>query len=148
MFGKGNDIFRTFAQRRHAQLKLAKTMKEILTEAPGQNGSIEILIGSSHDAHIDGDFAVSAEPIERMTVQNTQQFYLSLKLQLSNFIEEECALVGELEESGLRRIGPGKRAFLVSEQFAFDQVFRYRRAINVDRRTTSPVGRLMDGMRD
>ena len=82
------------------------------------------MVGSGYDAHIHRDFAVSAEPVEGITVQNPQQLYLSLKLQLCDFVEKECAFVGEFEESRLGRIGASERAFLVSEQFAFDQVFR------------------------
>jgi hypothetical protein len=115
MLGQGNDILGALAQGGHAQLKLAKPMEKILAKAAGGNGRIEILIGGGNDTDIDLNLAVTAEPVERISIQDTQELDLSLQLQFADFIEEERTLVGKFEQAGLGRIGARKRAFFVAE---------------------------------
>jgi len=54
---------------------------------------------------------MSAQPVKRISIQNSQQLDLRVKLQLSNFIEKERAPIGELKQSGFGDLGPGERAF-------------------------------------
>ena len=54
--------------------------------------------------------------------------------QLADFVEENRTLVGGLEQTDLVLSGTGKGTPLVAEQFAFEQIFRQRAA--VDRQKT------------
>src|SRR5258708_1146832 len=101
MFGQSDDILRPLPQRRHAKLKLAETMKEILAKAALGHRGVEILIGGGDNAHIDFDLAVAAEAVEGISIQYAQELHLSLELQFADFIEEERALVGEFEQTCL-----------------------------------------------
>src|ERR1700722_9952246 len=52
MFRQRNDVFGTFPQRRHAKLKLAEPMKQILAKAASSHSCIEILIGGGDNAYV------------------------------------------------------------------------------------------------
>src|SRR5260370_42653341 len=104
MFGQSDDILRPLAQRRHAKLKLAETMEEILAEAALGHGGVEILIRGSDNAHIDFDLAVAAKAVEGISIKHAQELHLGLELQFADFIEEERTLVGEFEQTCARGI--------------------------------------------
>ncbi len=123
-------------------------MKEILAEAAILDRSFEVLIGGGDNADVDFNFAVAAETIEGLAVEHTQQLDLSLRLQFADLVEEERALVGEFEEPGLGGIGAAERAFFVSEEFALDQVFGKRGAVDVNPGAAAAMGRLMNGAGD
>src|SRR5271165_3239010 len=120
MFGQGDDIFRPLAQRGHAQLKLAQAMKQVLTEAPGLHGGFEILVGGGDDTHVYFDLAMPAQTVERLAIENAQQLDLRLRLQFSDFVEEERSLVGQFKKPGLGSVGAAEGTLFVSEKFALD----------------------------
>src|ERR1700685_4783499 len=126
MFGEGDDVFWAFAQWRNAKLELAEAVKEIAAEAAGLDCGFEILIGGGDDAHINVDVAIPAETVKGLAVENTKQLDLHLQLQFADFVEEKCAFVGEFEKAGLGGIGSAEGSFFITEQFAFDQIFRGR----------------------
>src|SRR5271163_3197542 len=119
-------------------------MKKILAKAAGGDGSVEILIGGGDYTHVDCDLTVASQAVEGRTIQHTQQLDLRLKLQFADFVEEERALVGEFEQAGLGRIGPGEGALFITEQLALDQILGQRGAVDVDPGPAAPVRGLMN----
>ncbi len=148
MFSQGNDVFRTLAQRRNAELELAEAMKKILAKAAFFDRSFEILIGGGDDADIDFDFAVAAETVERLAIQHAQKLDLSLQLQFADFVEKKSTFVGQFEEARFRNIGAAEGAFFVSEEFALHQILGKRGAVDVDPGTAAAMGRLVNRARD
>ena len=67
---------------------------------------------------------------------------------VADFVEKQRALVGQLEFSGLAPGRAGKRALLVSEQFAFEQIFRNRRAVDFDEGAGGALRMLVNGAGD
>ena len=63
-------------------------------------------------------------------LQYAQQLGLHADVDFADFVEKERALVGNLEQSFFLGVRPGERAFLVAEQFRFEQVFVDRCAID------------------
>ncbi len=114
-------------------------MEKILAKAARRNGGIKILIGGGDDADIDFDLAMAAQAVEGGSIQHAQELDLRLKLQFTDFIEEERALISKLEQPGLGHVGAGKRAFFVAEQLALHQVFWKSGAVDVDPRAAAPV---------
>ena len=53
-------------------------------------------------------------------------------MHLGDFVEQQRAAIGFFEFADTTGDGAGERAFLVTEQFAFEQVFRDRCAIHRD----------------
>ena len=140
MFGEGNNVLRSLAQRWNTELELSEAMEKILTEAAVLDRSFEVLVGGGDDADVNFNLAVAAETVERLTVEYAQQLDLSLQLQLADFVKEKCALVGKFKETGLGGIGAAEGAFFVSEEFAFDEVLGKGCAIDIDPRATTPMG--------
>ena len=76
----------------------------------------------------------AAEPLELALLQNAQKFYLRGGGDVSDFVEEQRALVGQLEFAGLTGGGAGEGAFFVAEEFALEQGFGNRGAVDLDER--------------
>jgi hypothetical protein len=55
-------------------------------------------------------------------------------VQIANFIEEQRAVVGQFELAAAHGSRAGERAFLMAEQFAFDQFAGNRRAVHLHER--------------
>ena len=66
---------------------------------------------------------------------------------VADFVEKQSSLVGQFELSRLAAGRAGECAFLVTEQFAFQQILRNRRAVDFDERSGCPARFLMDGAR-
>ena len=81
-------------------------------------------------------------------LEHAQQLHLDAWRDIADFIKKNGPLVGQFEFPRLAGSGPGKRAFFVSKQFTFQQVFRDRRAIDLDERTGSAARVLVNGPGD
>ena len=67
-----------------------------------------------------------------MAFQNSQQLGLAFEGQLADFVEEQRAAVGLLEEADVIAVGAGECAGLVAEQLAFHQLGREWRAVDAE----------------
>src|SRR5204862_2480674 len=76
-----------------------------------------------------------------------QELGLQAERQLADLVEEQGALVGELEAAELLLGGAGERALLVTEQLALDQRLGERRAVDRDAWTGAPPRRAVDRAR-
>ena len=63
---------------------------------------------------------------------------MHILVDFADFVQEDSALVRKLETAPFSRHRAGKRAFFVSEQFAFKQIFRQRRAVHFYQRLIAP----------
>src|ERR1700690_721580 len=145
---QGCNVFGALAQRRHPQLELTQAVEQVLAEPAFLYRQLKILVRGRHHAHVDGDFAMSTQPVIGRTVKHTQQLHLNLSLELANFVKEDGALVGQFKQSGLGGISAAERAFLVTKQFTFDQVLGQSGAIDVDQRLRVPIRGFVDGASD
>jgi len=68
--------------------------------------------------------------------------------QIADFIEEQCSPVSPLESAELSSNCPSEGPFLVSEQFALDQVWIERRTVDVHERFPSSAAGLVYAARD
>src|ERR1700739_1391981 len=83
-----------------------------------------------------------------MFLQNTQQFRLQFERNVAYFIEEQSALVCNLEAARLAHDGAGKGTLLMTEQFAFQKIQRNGCAIEFyESAPDAPTG-IVNGMRD
>src|SRR5581483_4797355 len=70
------------------------------------------------EAHIDGNWLVSADAFDGSFLQDAQQHHLRFRRQLTYLVEKDRASLGELEPAQAASRRPGKRTLLMSEQFA------------------------------
>src|SRR5439155_22995746 len=67
---------------------------------------------------------------------------------IADLVQEERPFVGQLEPADFLGDRAGERAFLVSEQLAFEQIERDGRAIQLDERATAPRAQSVNRTRD
>ena len=84
----------------------------------------QVDVGRGDDAHVDLDRLDPAEPHELALLDDAQQLGLRLERDVADLVEEDRALVGELEQALLRVDRAGERALDVAEQVRLEQVRR------------------------
>jgi hypothetical protein len=66
----------------------------------------------------------------------------------ADLVEKQRASIGELEAAGLVFECAGERALHVAEEFALEETFGHRAAVQFDHRTVASRTSLVDGSRD
>ena len=92
-----------------------------------------------------GDWPVAAEALDLLLLKRAQEFGLQVEGKLADFVEEERAFVGEFEAADLARDGAGEGAFLVAEEFAFDQAGGNGGAVDLDEGSFAARAEPVDG---
>ena len=69
---------------------------------------------------------------------------MRLQAHVADFVEKQRAAIGFLEFARLVGAGAGERPFAMAEQFAFDQVFGNRRAVDFDKHLLAPQALRVD----
>ena len=87
----------------------------------------------------------SAQPFKLLILQNPQQLRLQLQRELSDLVQKQRALVGEFNSSDLLGHRSGESSLLITEQLAFHQARRNRRAIQFDETVVGALTQAMDG---
>ena len=86
------------------------------------------------DADVDLERVVVAHAADLAALEHAQQLGLHGSGQFADFVQEQRAAVGDLEQADPVIVGAGEGAFAVAEQLALDQVFGQRAAIDGDER--------------
>jgi hypothetical protein len=81
----------------HRDRKHVQAIEEILAEHPAGHGGVHITIRGSDDADVDADRLSPPDALKFAFLQHPQQCHLGVGRQLTHFIEEDRAAVGELE---------------------------------------------------
>src|SRR5687767_8351508 len=147
MRGKAGKILAPVAQRRHRQVDDVEAVPEILPEAPGGDLRCEIAVRRRDDPDVHPDRACTADALELVMLQHTQQLRLEMRRELANLVEKDSAAVGDLEPALLERMRAGERAPLVAEELAFEERLGQRRAVDGDEWTARPMAVLVNGAR-
>ena len=100
------------------------------------------------DAHVDRHFGVGADRADRLLLDRAQQLDLHRQRQLGDFVEEQRAAVGGLEQARLVGMGAGEAALLVAEELAFHQLGGDRAAVDRHERPGRARALLVDRARD
>src|SRR5262249_32969525 len=108
----------------------------------------EVPAGSRDHTHIHGYGPATANALEFLLLQYTQQLRLKFRRDVTNFVQEESALICRFKPADPMRDGTGKCALLVAKQFAFKQPSRYRGAVHFDEWLVFPRTKLVNGSRN
>ena len=81
-------------------------------------------------------------------LQHAEELGLETGGDLADLVEQQRAAVGQLESPAAEAIGAGERAFLVAEQFAFQQMLAEGGAVDGQHRPIAAGGGGMDGAGD
>src|SRR6266545_2941028 len=78
--------------------------------------------------HVNLDCLKTAEPLKLALLQNAQQLHLRLRIEVSDFVEEERAAIGQLKAALLPRLSASESPLLIAKQLGFNQGLGQRRA--------------------
>src|SRR5689334_1558872 len=118
------DVARALAQRRSKYREHFQAVVEVGAEGLFLDHPGKIAIGGSNQADVDRDRARSAEAFDLTFLQGAQQFGLQIHWKLAYLVKEERALMRKFQPADFASQRTGKRALLMSKQFAFDQARR------------------------
>ena len=110
------------AQRRQADLEGVDAEEQVLAELVVLDHLAQVAVGGAEDAHVDAERLGLADAADLARLQEAQQLDLDVLVQLADFVEEQRAAVGDLEEPLVVAVGAGERALAMAEQLALDQV--------------------------
>ena len=111
--GEFNDIVPALGQGRHAQRHDAQAIVEIFAEVAGINLSFQVLRRRCHHAHIHADIGAAADALEALLGQDAEDFVLRADGHVGDFIEQERAGMGALEQADAH--GAAGLVFLAEE---------------------------------
>ena len=118
------DVVAPLAQRRQVDADDVQPVEEVLAEPPVLHLLLQVDVGRGDDADVDLDRLHAAEAHELALLHHAQQLGLRLDRDVADLVEEDAALVGEIEHALLRVDRAGERALDVTEQRRFEQVRR------------------------
>ena len=121
---------------------------QILAKPLGLDFGHQVAIAGGDDAGVDADGLRVADALELALLQHPQQLDLQLGSGGVDFVEKDRAGMGGLEPAGPIGDRPGERAADVAEQFALQQAFRQRAAIDADERPAAARAELMHRLGD
>ena len=127
-------VVAALAQRRQAEVHDVEAVVEIFAEASAADLVFEDAVGRGDDADVDLLRLAVADAEDDALLQRAEELHLEVERQLADLVEEERALVGDLELARARRDGAGERALHVAEELALDQVLRDGAAVDDDER--------------
>ena len=102
-------------------------------------------MGRRQHPHIDLDSGVTAQPLDASFLEDAQQLGLGVGVEIANFIQEHGSTLGLLEAADASGLRPGEGAPFVAEQFALQERFGNRRAIDGDKGLIRAVAVLIKG---
>src|ERR1700679_3981456 len=124
------NVFPAFAQRGNMNRKDAQTIEEILAKLALFDHRGQIAIGRRNHSRIHAKHASTAQPLELPLLQNAEQLWLQIQRHLSDLVEKDRPLTRQFKSPDLLGNRACKRALLVAEQIALQQIPRNRRAID------------------
>ena len=89
-----------------------------------------------------------AQPADLALLQHPEQLGLERLRQIGDFVEQQCAAVGQLEEAGMVRSGAGEGALGVTEQLGLEQLLRDGGAVDAGKAAFGPGAHPVDGAGD
>jgi hypothetical protein len=143
---EGN-VFGAIAQRGHPDVGCGEAKVEVLTKSALLDFREQISIRRRDDAHVGSNRLEPTETPNLAVLEHAQELGLKLSRQLAELVQEERAVVRQLEKPGARVRCAGEGASFVSEELAFDQGRSDGPAIEDDVRVVGSRARAMNGVR-
>ena len=104
-------------------------------------------MGRRQYAHIDLNRFGAAHGANLVLLQDAQQLYLQAHRHVADFVEQQGAAIGGLEQAFVIARGAGERTFHVTKQFRLEQVLGHGAAIDRDKCLVLARTRTMNGSR-
>src|SRR5580693_8850791 len=121
------------AERRQRDGNNVEAVEEVGAKLFFADGFLKIAVGGSEKADVDLDGASTADTNEFAFLQDAEKLRLQNWGKFAHFIEEQRSAFGDFNQSFFLGKGSGEGALLVSKQFALEQGFGQRGAIQRDK---------------
>ena len=136
-----------FIEGRQVQCQWVEAEIEVAAETARFDLGDDIGIAGRDDADVKGNDIIRSDAHDLPRFQDAQQFGLDVGGHTIDFIEENRAVMSQLEESGFPFFaGPRKRATLVAEELALQQFWRQGGAVYGDKRTAAARAGIVDAL--
>ena len=132
--GEQGDIAVAFAQGGDFDADDVQTVPEVFAEFAFIDHPAEVAVGGGDDADIDLFGLSRAEGADLFFLEEAEEFELEVKVNLTDFVEEDGAAAGGLEDAGAIAIGAGEGSADGAEEFAFDEGRREGGAVDGEER--------------
>ena len=134
MFDKRWDVFEALAKRRQVSANNCQSVIEVFAEEAFVHLAKQVAVGCRHDANVELDWALAAEPAHLTSLERAEQLWLELDRKLAELVQKDRATAGALEDTRVAVGGSGESAALESEKLTLDQVASNRAAVENDKR--------------
>src|SRR5207245_5624402 len=141
---QGN-VFATLSQRRDADRKHIQTVKQIAAKFTIRDHLLQVSVGRSDKPNIDASRVRAAQAFEFALLQSAQELRLDVGWDITDFIQEQRALIRKLHASDPLADRACEGTFFVAEQLAFEQARRNRRAVQLDECPLLAPAAVVDG---
>src|SRR5262249_24349459 len=98
--------------------------------------------GDDSSVHANGPRA--PQTLDLFLFEHPEQLHLDVRRQVSDLVEKDRRVVGQLETAHLLREGARERTLLAAEQLALDEGVGNRRAVDLDHGTGMSSSQLVD----
>ena len=132
------DVLLALAQRRELDRDDVQPVEEVLAEASLLDGAPQVDVGGRHDPDVHLDGLDAAEPHELALLHHAQELGLGLEGDVADLVEEQRALVRQLEEALLGVDRPGEGALHVAEEVRLEQVVGQAARVDHDEGLVGP----------
>src|SRR6266403_5419531 len=146
--GECLDVVRSLPKGRYRDREDVQAIVEIVTKTLRSNHFAQSTVRRGDDAYVDLERVCSADTLELVLLQHTEELRLQLEGDLADLVEEQRAAVRELEASDPLCDRAGECAALVTEQLALEQGRWDGRAIELDERAPAATAGVVNCARN
>src|SRR5437870_806059 len=122
------DVLLAFAQRRHVDVDDVESVKEVVAELVLLDLLLEVLVRRAHDADVDLDRKRRPDSLDLAVLEDAQELGLHREAHLGDLVQEDRALVRELEAASTLGLRAGEAPLLVAEELGLEERLGERRA--------------------
>src|SRR5579872_1964377 len=122
------DVGTAIAQGRDVNRENIQAVEEVRAKAARLHGLLEVAVSGGDDANIYSNRATAAYRLKFAFLKDAQQLNLCLQRELTDFVQEDGAAIGQFEPAGPPLQSARERTLHVAEEFALDQACRDRAA--------------------
>src|SRR5580765_1891752 len=126
------DVLGSLAERRKLDGNDVDSVIEVFPESTIFDRFFEIEVSRRDEPELGLDRLGSANALDLTFLNRAEQFRLEVETQISNLIEEEGPIAGQLELAELLPVGAGERPSFVAKERALGELARNRREVDGD----------------
>jgi hypothetical protein len=99
VFNQQGDVLFSFSKSRNFNRKYVEPEEQVAAKLAVRDGGLQVAVSRRNDPNISSDGGSSADTLKFVFLQNTQQSNLGFGREISNFVKEDRASVGQFEAS-------------------------------------------------